>query len=193
MVRYITRLKTRIGLNVIFLLLLTTSWQAAAQNAPAYERAFLDYTQVTKHSDTQRMSEYMHPEALKRFRGVIEVALHGQKKEEAAAALLPLFSVSSAADFEKLTDLQAYKRMNDTIVKSSPELVEMMSTSTYEIVGSFVRDDVAYVTYRLGVTVRGKPISSQIVQTLKVHDGRWLLLLPSTAEGAIAGIEARFH
>ena len=193
MVRYITPLKKRMGANVAFSLLLAASWQATAQTAPAYESAFLDYAQVTKDYDTQRMSEYMHPEALKRFRKVIEAALHGSKKEQAAEVLLPLFSVSSAADFARLTDMQAYKRMNDTIVKSSPELVEMMSNSTYEIVGSFVKDDVAYITYRLGVTVGGKPISSQVVQTLKVHDGKWLLLLPSTAEGAIAGIEARFH
>ena len=179
--------------NIAFLLLLAANWQATAQTVPAYESALLDYAQATKASDTQRMSEYMHPEGLKRFRAVIEAALNGPKKEQAAEALLPLFSVSSAADFAELTDLQAYKRMNDTIMKSSPELPKLMSTSTYDVVGSFVKDDVAYVTYRLGVTVDGKVVSSQVVQTLKVHDGKCLLLLPSTAEGAIAGIETRFH
>ena len=85
------------------------------------------------------------------------------------------------------------QRLNDAVVKSAPELVEMMSNSTYEIVGSFVKDDVAYVTFTLGVTVKGQAVTSQVVQTLKMHDGRWLLMLPSTAEGTIAGIEARFH
>jgi hypothetical protein len=154
----------RIGAHVVLSLLLAATWQVAAQTASSYESAFLNYSQVTKGYDTQRMSEYMHPEALKRFRTVIEAALRGPKKEQAAEALLPLFSVSSAGDFARLTDLEAYKRMNDTIAKSTPELVEMMSTSTFEIVGSFVKDGVAYVTYRLGVTVDGKPISSQVVQ-----------------------------
>jgi len=180
------------GARVVFWLLLAATWQAGAQTAPAYESAFLDYAKVTKSYDTQKMSEFMHPEALTRFRTVIDAALNGQKKEEAAAALLPLFSVSSVADFEKLTDMQAYKRMNDTIVKSSPELVEMMSTSTYEILSSVVKDHVAYVTYRLGVTVGGKPTSSQVIQALKMHEGKWLLLLPSTADRATARIEASF-
>ena len=92
-----------------------------------------------------------------------------------------------------MSDFDAYKRLNDTVVKSAPELVDMMSTSTYEIVGSFVKDDVAYVTYTLGVTVKGKVVSTQVIQTLKMHDGRWLLMLPSTAEGTIAGIEKRFN
>jgi hypothetical protein len=190
---YFTPRKMRIGAHVVLSLLLAATWQVAAQTASSYESAFLNYAQVTKGYDTQRMSEYMHPEGLKRFRTVIEAALRGPKKEQAAEALLPLFSVSSAADFARLTDLEAYKRMNDTIAKSSPGLVEMMSTSTFEIVGSYVKDGVAYVTYSLGVTVDGKPISSQVVQTLKEYDGKWLLLLPSTAERAVARIEARFN
>ena len=43
----------------------------------------------------------------------------------------------------------------------------MMSTSTYEIVGSFVKDDVAYVTYRLGVTVEAAAESLRELLELK--------------------------
>ena len=181
------------GTAVALLVLLLSTASASAQTQPSYESAFLEYAQVTKTYDTEKMSEFMHPEALRRFRSVFDAALHGPKAEQAAQALLPLFSASSAADFAKLTDFQAYKRLNDAVVKSAPELVEMMSNSTYEIVGSFVKDDVAYVTFTLGVTVKGQAVTSQVVQTLKMHDGRWLLMLPSTAEGTIAGIEARFH
>jgi hypothetical protein len=48
------------------------------------------------------------------------------------------------------------------------------------------------VTYNLKMTVEGTPVSSHVVQTLKSHNGQWLLLLPSTADATIAGIEARF-
>jgi hypothetical protein len=83
--------------------------------------------------------------------------------------------------------------MNDTIRESAPELVELMSTSTYEIVGSFIKDEIAYVTYDLAIIVKGKGVRSQVVQTLKQHEGEWLLMLPSTAEASVAGIEARFQ
>jgi hypothetical protein len=182
----------RRGARLLLAFLLAANWSVAAQSAPDYESAFLSYAEVAKAYDTQKMSEFMHPEGLKRFRSVIDTALYGPKKEQAEAELLPLFSVPSATDFAKLTDFEAYKRMNETVAKASPEIVEMMSTATFEVIGSFVKGDVAYVTYRLGITVSGKPVSSQVVQTLKMQDGKWLLLLPSTAEGAIAGIEARF-
>jgi hypothetical protein len=192
MFRQITRERRAVSGCLVLLLLLATTGPVISQTPPAYESALLEYGQVTKSYDTQKMAEHMHPEALRRFRAVMEAALHGPKERQAATELLPLFSVSTAADFGKLTDFDAYKRLNDTVVKSAPELVEMMSTSTYEIVGSFVKDDVAYVTYTLGVTVKGKVVSTQVIQTLKMHDGKWLLMLPSTAEGTIAGIERRF-
>jgi hypothetical protein len=193
MFRQVPRMSRTTGTTTALFLLLASSWLASAQTPSGFESAFLAYAQATKTYDTKQMSEFMHPEALRRFRSVFETAFNGPKAEQATQALLPLFSVSSAAEFSKLTDLQAYKRLNDTIAKSAPEIVEMMSTSTYQIVGSFMKEDVAYVTYTLGVTVQGKAVSSQVVQTLKLHDGNWLLMLPSTAEGTIAGIEARFH
>ena len=48
------------------------------------------------------------------------------------------------------------------------------------------------MTYNLGMTVNGKAITTQVVQKLKLYDGKWLLMLPSTAEASIAAIEARF-
>jgi hypothetical protein len=193
MSRQITRASQAINRGVALVVFLVAPWQVLAQTPPDYESAFIEYAQVTKSYDTQKMSEFMHPEALRRFRSVMEAALHGPRAAQAEAELMPLFSMSSAAEFAKVTDLEAYRRMNDTIKKSSPELVEMMSTSTYKIVGSFVKDKVAYVTYDLAITVKGKGVRSQVVQKLKQHEGKWLLLLPSTAEASIAGIEARFQ
>jgi hypothetical protein len=178
--------------SAVFMALLTASWQGIAQTQPGFEAAFLTYAEATKSYDTQKMSEFMHPEAVRRLRAVMDAALRGSKKELATAELLPLFSVTEAADFAQLPDGEVYKRLNDTIARSSPDLIDMMSTASYEIVGSFLKDDLAYITYKLNVTIDGKVIGTQVVQTLKMHDGKWLLMLPSTAEAAIAGIEARF-
>jgi hypothetical protein len=176
---------------VLMLLLAATLGRSFAQTQAGYEAAFLNYAQATRSYDTRQMSVLMHPDAVGRLRKTIDAALRGSKKELAATELLPLFSVSSAADFEQLPDVEVYK-LNDTIAVSSPELIEMMSGATYEIVGSFMKDELAYVTYNLKMTAKGKAVSTQVVQTLKMHDGKWLLMLPSTAEGAIAGIESRF-
>ena len=139
------------------------------------------------------MTALMHPDALKRFRTTIDAALRGSKKDLAATELLPLFSVTSAEDFAQLTDVEVYKRLNDTIARTAPGLVDMMSKAKFEMLGSFLKDDLAYVNYNLVITVDGKAISTQVVQTLKMHDGKWLLMLPSKSEASIAGIEARFQ
>ena len=184
----------RWGASVIVLVLtLAVIGQVSAQTRPGYETALLEYGQLAKANDSRKMAEFMHPEGLRRFRSVMDAALHGPKPEDAARSLLPLFSVSSVAEFAKLTDVEAFKRMNDAVKKAAPELADMMSKATYEIVGSVLKGDVAYVTYNLGFTMEGKAVSSEVVQTLKMHDGKWLLLLPSTAEASIARIEARFH
>jgi hypothetical protein len=178
--------------GAVLVLALAASWQGIAQSQPDAEAALLNYAQVMKSYDTEKMSKFMHPEALTRFRTTIDTALQGSKQGLAVKELLPLFSVTTAADFAQLSDLEVYKRLNDTVAKTSPELLELMSGATCEVVGSFLKDDIAYVTYTLGLTVNGKAMNTQVVQKLKLHDGQWLLMLPSTAEASIAGIEARF-
>jgi hypothetical protein len=177
----------------VLILLSAASWQASAQAQPDAEAALLDYAEATKSYNTQQMSGFMHPEALMRVRATVDAALRGSKKDVAATELLPLFSVTSVEDFAQLSDVEVYKRLNDTVAKSAPMLVAAMSSAAFETVGSFLKDDLAYVTYNLKLTVDGKAINTQVVQTLKMHDGKWLLMLPSTAEASIAGIEARFQ
>jgi len=179
--------------TVLVSLLSVATWQVAAQAQPGIETAFLAYAEATKSYDTRQMTELMHPDALKRFRTTIDAALRGSKKDLAATELLPLFSITSAEDFAQLTDVEVYKRLNDTIERTAPGLVDMMSKAKFEMLGSFLKDDLAYVNYNLEITVDGKAISTQVVQTLKMHDGKWLLMLPSKAEASIAGIEARFQ
>jgi hypothetical protein len=173
-------------------LFLSASWDASAQTPPGVEAAFLDYTTATKAYDTQKMSALMHPEALRKFRATFDAALQGPKKEMAAKQLLPLFSLTSAAEFAELSDIEAYKHLNDTIAKTAPQVVDMMAGATFKVVGSFLKDDLAYVTYKFGVTIDGKEVTSEVVQKLKLHDGKWLLMLPATSESAISAIEARF-
>lgn len=172
---------------------LLASLSAWAQNSPDAEAALSRYVAATKSFDTAAMTALMHPDAMKRFRTTINTALTGPKAEQAKKELLPLFSVTTVEAYFALSDLEAYKRMNDRIAKSAPELREMMAKSTHEILGSFVKDGVAHVTYNLTMTFDGRPVNTQVSQMLKMHDGKWMLMLPSTADATMAGIEARFR
>lgn len=168
------------------------SLSAIAQSSSGAEAAMQEYMEATRTHNTQAMAALMHPDALKRFRTTIDNALSGPKAGQAEKELLPLFSVTTVSAYSDRSDVEAYKRLNDAVARAAPELITMMSASTYEIVGSFIEDDVAHVIYNIELTIQGNPVSSQVVQTLKMHDGKWFLMLPSTADATIVGIEARF-
>src|SRR5690349_12822558 len=185
--------RARATRTISFLLFLAASCQAFAESHPDVEAAFFKYAEASKIFDTQQMTNAMHPEALGRFRKTIDAALNGPKKDQAATELLPLFSANSVDEYSKMSDVEVYKRLNDTIAKSAPELLELMSQATYEIVSTSLKDDLAYVNYNLTMKIEEKEIKQLVVQTLKKHEGNWLLMLPSTAEASIAGIEKRFN
>lgn len=166
---------------------------AVAQSVPGAEAALLKYAEATKSYNTSVMASLMHPEALARFRSAIDGALKGPKGDAAKADLLPIFAVSTVDDYFKLSDVEAYKRLNDTIASASPKLIGLMASAKYEIVGSLLKDDVAHVTYNLKMNIDGQVVNTPVVQSLKQHNDTWLLMLPPTSEAAVAGIQAQFR
>jgi hypothetical protein len=167
--------------------------QALAETPPDPESTLLAYTEATRVYDAALMAHFMHPDALRKFRTAIDAALAGPKSATAKTELLPLFAVQTLEEFEALSDVDAFRRMNETVSKASPELRELMAIARYEIVGTVHKDGLAYVTYTLNVVLDGRPVSSQVVQTLKRHDDKWLLMLPASAGAAVAKIESRYQ
>ena len=109
---------------IIVSLCLLASVHAVAQDSSGAEAAVLKYGEAAKAYDTAAMTALMHPDALKRFRTTINEALAGSKGAQAKAELLPLFSVATVAAYSALSDPEAFKRLNDTVAKTAPELVE---------------------------------------------------------------------
>ena len=178
-------------LGVVSFLLIAAPF-VHAQSEPAAEAALKEYGLALKAYDTRKMADMMHPEAVQLMRATMLKAFHGSNKDAAAAQLLPLFSVASVAEFEKLPSSEIYKRLNDYVGKASPDLLTMMSSSSYEIVGSVLKEGLAYVTYNLKISTKGKDFGSQEVQKLKLHEGKWMLLLPTSSEQSIKAIETQF-
>lgn len=148
-------------LFLFFYLLISSSLLAQEKSDP--ESALRVYFNAVKVYDTEVMSKLMHPDALARFRRTFDAALLGPKSEQARAELLPLFEVTSIDEFASLSDMSAFKRLNETVKNNVPHLVEMMSISEFEIVGKIEKDDVTYFTYTLTAFVDGQRISSDAV------------------------------
>jgi len=164
-----------------------------AQERSGAEAALATYIEVTKRYDTAAIAALMHPDALKRFRTTIDTAFAGPKGDQAKRELLPLFDVTAVTAYSALSDVDAYKRMNDTVAKNAPDLIALMSTCKFEIVGTIIKDGTAHVTYNFTMTVEGRPVTTPVVQMLRQHEGRWLLMLPPTADATIARIESRYR
>jgi len=176
---------------LITALLFNLSVQAADRTGA--EAVFNEYSVAVQVYDTAAIASLMHPDALKKFRVSITNALNGNKSALAKRQLLPLFLVSTVEQYSKLSDFEAYKRLNDFIVQTQPELITLMKASQFEIVDIVFKKELAYVTYTLTMNMQGKTASKDAVQKLKLHNGNWLLLLPPSGEATIATIVARFN
>jgi len=176
----------------LFICLISISLHTLSEDVPGAKLALLDYYEATKTYNTTAIANSMNPEALSRFRSTINAALLGNKSELAKKELLPLFTVSQLDEFMKLSDMEAYKRLNDFIASSQPDLIKLLKSSDIDIVSEIKKDDVVYITYTLIMYVEGRKVSKDIVQKLKQYNGLWLLLLPPNGEATIAGIESRY-
>lgn len=175
----------------IFALILVGGY-ALSQEVTGPASAMLEYAEASKSFDAARIASLMHPEALQRARESFESAFRGENSDRARAHLLPIFSVSTYDEFVGLSDVEAFRRLNESVSRADPELVEIMATAEYEVIGQVQRGDEVFLTYVFTVTLEGRPISQEVVQRLKQHQGEWLLMLPASSEATIAAIEAQY-
>ena len=152
----------------------------------------LSYSEAVKSWDTERIAKLMHPEALQRFREAFNAAFLVDNGTRARTDLLPLFAASTYEEYAALSNAEAYQRLTDTVARSTPQLLEIMAGTEYEIIGQVPRGDEVFVTYVLAIPVEGRIVKKQVVQSLKQHEGQWLLMLPPDGETTIARIDAQY-
>ena len=171
---------------------LVISMQSYGSDFSSVKSTMLFYQNALKTYDSVKMAEMMHPDALARFRNAFNAAFNGHNSKKAQKELLPLFLVSNIDEYNRLSNIDAYRRLNDAVKKSQPKLVDMMKSSKMEIIGETIKGDITIVTYTLGFNVNGRHVAQDTLQKLKLHNGKWLLLLPPSSEATIVGIESSF-
>ncbi len=138
------------------------------------------------------MTELMHPDALIKFRAAVDEALTGEKSNLAVKSLLPLFSVKTLSEYRNLSNEETYTKMNTFVAKSQPKLIDMVKAAEVDVVNESIQGDLAYVVYSLVMVVNEQKVSNEVTQKFKLHNDKWLLLLPHTAEASIMKIKAKF-
>lgn len=165
---------------------------AFSQEYAGAKAVMLDYIKTVKAWDTERMAEYMHPEALSRVRMVFDEALQGDRQSLARAHLFPVLSVSTYREFSELSGAQVFRRVYEQATASTPGLRELMSRTEYEILGQEVTGNEVVLTYEITLKSQDKEVVQKVEQRLKQHEGEWLLLLPPDSEATIGSIKARY-
>lgn len=176
----------------IFFVLLFAACTAFAQLETSPESVFMEYAEAARSWDVDRIVSLTHPEALSTFRETIDNALTGKKSDQARKELLPYFSVSSYEEFKLLSDDVVYQRMNDTVKKNLPHLVDVLANSEYEITERLDNGSEVVIVYRINFLIEGNSVAKETLQRLKLYDGEWRLLLPPDSEATIANLEAMY-
>lgn len=177
--------------TLVFLALLGSTAWSQVDTGP--EAALLAYTEASKSFDTQRMAGLMHPEALQAFREAFDGAFRGDNADRAKADLLPIFAVGSYEEYTALSDMEAFRRLTEALATAvDPAVLDIMATADYEVAGQVEDGDEVLVTYYMMIEIEGETIREEVVQRLKQHDGRWLLMLSPDSAATIAGIQAAY-
>ncbi|KJZ10851.1 hypothetical protein TW85_19225 [Marinomonas sp. S3726] len=177
-----------------FLILgLLISMTTQASDKTDVERIFDQYFDAVKAYDISIMSSLMHPEALSQFRRPFTEAFNGKKSEQAKKELFPLFNVTNIEQYDKMTNIETYQELNNFFVKAQPEIVILMKDSEFKLLDINLKNDAAYVTYKLSMNYQGSLINKDAVQKFKLHEGNWMLMLAADGEATIAGIDAKYN
>lgn len=173
-----------------FTVLVGAAAPVRAQDSADPEAFIVDFVDATRAGDWARVSSYMHPEALARFKSMFApiAAL------DSAGRVLPhLFGIASPAAFDATSADSLYTTFMATMVSQSPELGGVLAGSTIQPIGHLLEEStgLTHVVYRMRVQSAGITITKVEVVPLKQHEGRWRAMLTGDMEGLASAIQAQ--
>jgi hypothetical protein len=193
-------------LTLIFALVISSPTSSVAlaqadQSAPeAVAKAYVD---ATVAADWAKAASLMHPDSLAELRKLIEPIFANEKVfagEKAAVAAEMFFGVKSRAEFDQLSDAQAFEKLLGGLMGriggAMPGLDNLLSKASFDIIGQVAEaPDLVHLLYRSkapldDIQIKDAPaltknvtITSLEVMTLKRYENTWRLTLSSELEG----------
>ncbi len=177
---------------VKFLLVFFWLSPAYAQVDSQAETVFLLYIDAAKQSDTSSMVSYIHPDALREFRGAYDDVLNGPFRAKAEAELLPLFGLSSREQFDALSDAEVFALFSRVALASAPELMRIMKTASVRVLDQVGTGDQISFVYAMTLEIQGQESTHPLEQDMKMFQGQWRLMLPAESKNAMAKVRAYF-
>ena len=171
---------------LVFVGILTLASPLSAQDTSTPEASTAAAMEFMRNSDWSGMAELMHPDALTELHDLFLPILQHPNMEEFR---VEIFGLSTPEDAAELSGSDLFQKIVDLTMSSEPDLADVMSTATIDVIGHVMEGATAHVVYRMNMTVEEISISQMAVSSLREVDGRWLALLTADLRGMIVGMQ----
>ncbi len=144
------------------------------------------YAAAMQRRDWKAGAALMHPDALQQLKKMFRPLVFAVPNLELGKMF---FNVRTMAEFDRLSNAQAFERLMTAVTKINPEIGAALATSKSQIIGHVLEgDDTAHVVYRMTSKVEGISVTKMAVMPLKKSGATWGGLLTGDIEGMAAAL-----
>jgi hypothetical protein len=153
------------------------------------EEAVREYFLALKARGLSEVADYMHPSELTRFKDLALPIF--QAEAEAGQALLreATFGKGSSLDDVRKSDPRTFMANFMKLIGASAGI--QPTFDAVEVLGALPEGQLMHVVTRTKVSSPPVSVTAMEVVSLKVHDGRWMLMLSGKLEGIAQALAAR--
>lgn len=159
-----------------FFVLLTAAITVSAQNSTPKE-VVERYYRFLEREDWKSATDLTHPEAMEEVIDIFKMlsTTNDATRESLAESFGGAFSIDTLDRVDPRVVYTVFlKEFMGGLDRAIPE---DLKDSEIEVIGAVKEgDDLAHVVYRMATDLDAAVVEKMMVQTVKLHDGRWLLL-----------------
>jgi hypothetical protein len=180
---------------VLFVLSFAGAYADAAKSpAPSSPESVVQgYLRALKSGQYLAVAEFMHPEALAKFRTMILPLVEESAGGDPTESLLPLFrGVSDIAALKKLSHAEFFAAFFGGLTDANPGIKEALSSGSLTLtpIGSVPEGDIIHVVCRTSAAVEGISVSKMEVVSLRRSTDSWRVLLSGEMEGIVQALRS---
>jgi hypothetical protein len=151
------------------------------------------YFLALKQHKIDDCAKAMHPEEIKRFRGILSGVIDSAAQKGEEKQLLAIFGVASVEELHKLNDRQFFAAFYLGATRAAPQLKQMMAEAEFQTLGQVMEGkNTAHVVYRMEMTADGTKISKVSVISLQRTESGWGVMLNAEIEAMAKGLKKQF-
>jgi hypothetical protein len=157
------------------LLIISLPLSTLAAQAMSPEQVIASMMTSLGKEDWDTFTNLMHPDALQQFKTLFHDVLISDSSDQIGSYL---FGVPDLQAFDNMSASKIYKQFMTNLYNLEPSLRDVLSNTSYEILGSVKEgNELVHVLYRIKMEVGGKEVQQLEIETVQNYQGQWRTLL----------------